>query len=80
MVKYIWGMYIILLFTEIFKAVWYCEVVRINMSCLEASTWFYWLFYEGEIEFLFTLTFKKISCLETWVYVHDFNKLSTVKL
>ena len=57
MVKYILGMYLTLLFTEIFKAVGYREVVRINMSCLEAST----RFYELDFEFLFTLTFKKIS-------------------
>ena len=57
--KYVSGMYLILLFTKVFKAVRYREVVRINKSCLEASTRFYRLFYEGEIEFLFTVIFEK---------------------
>ena len=39
--KYILGMYLILLFTKIFKLVRYREVVRINTSRLEASTRFY---------------------------------------
>ena len=49
--------YLILLFTKIFIAVRYRKVVSINKSCLEATTRFYRLFYEGEIECLFTLTF-----------------------
>ena len=52
--------YLILLFTKIFKAVKYHKVVSIKKFRLEASTMFYRLFYEVEIEFLFTAIFKKL--------------------